>query len=569
MKTNTFLLLILFILTSCQGTGISVLSCNSRLHQAENLIWENPDSSLAILSDITPDDSAPSRIKARHALLTSMAMQGSGIIPESDSIARLAYEYYAHHGSLFRKMHAANCLAELEYEDGKLTDAIVHYHDALSCADGLQDVRMEGFLCQRLAELFALSYDHREAVNYAKRAVRCLNNAGEFLAAAFSSVDLARQHLALEQTARAETMVDSLLASNRFKDDGYDYYLSLLKADICNEKGDVANTIRYLTYAEETGYQLPLSSLGQFLLMAEKEGRKADRDTLINRLSGRVKTSIDSIVYQGILIQSSRLQENYRDAYLSLKLLCEIQDRTFTSVISQSATHALNAYFQEQYLLEQARRHFQYLLSATITILLLLLLSLSMVMLRHRRRQVENQMSRVDDLARDLQLIRAGKKHSDTIISTLVQEKIHSMSQLTEAYFSWTDEAIHQRESKEGRIGKDEILNQFRHELMNLRSDKHFLNSIEDTLNQTQDGIMRRLRSDFSGINPDLPKLKETDFQILLLFLAGFSNKSVSFFMDLSDEAVRSRKKRYKQLFMSIPGDVGNEYAKTLSKMPQ
>lgn len=554
------LALLLAVLVSCSGRW----SKWKTLQRIEPIVWENPDSALRALSGFTFDESVPTRVKARHALLTSMAMQGSGIIADSDSAARLAFDYYASHGSSFEKMHAANCLAEIEYEYGRMTDAIVHYHTALRVAVERSDVRMEGYICQRLGELFALNYDHEESLAYALRAQSCLIEAGEPLSAAFSALDRARQYLSLGKISLAQSIADSLSYADNYHDAGFDYYLCLLQANLSTANHDDEAALHYYDCAGKTGYSLPLNSLAGYLLLKQQQGQQSEVDSLMNQLRGRVRTGIDSIVYQGVLMEQSRLSGDYRQAFEHLTLLSDIQNRSYTSVISRSATRALKAYFQEQYLLEHMRRKSQLLALTLVILLLAIAVVISIILLHLRRLRLEQEMSLVETLNRDILLMENNRKRSNSVIASMVQDKIKSMNQLTDMYFSWTEEALQQREVISGRSTKDEIISSFRHELKALRSDTHFLQSIEEALNQSQEQIMQRLRNDFSGLEPSVPKFKEADFHFVMLFFAGFSNKSVGFFMDMTDEAVRSKKKRCKQFFLSLPEGRGVPYADLL-----
>ena len=208
-------------------------------------------------------------------------------------------------------MHAANCLAEVEYEYGKMTEAILHYHTALRYAVEQEDIRMEGYICQRLAELFALNYDHEESLSYAERAVSCLTYAGEPLSAAFSSLDQARQYLALGKTTMAQSIADSLSRINSFHNTGFDYYLYLLQANLSTANHDDKAALYYYSCAEKTGYYLPLNSLAGYLLLIQQQGRQSAVDSLLNQMRGRVRTGIDSIVYQGVLMEQYRLKGDY------------------------------------------------------------------------------------------------------------------------------------------------------------------------------------------------------------------------------------------------------------------
>lgn len=555
--------LLAFVLCCILAAGC-VSGARRALDKAESLLPARADSAMAVLRGISAEELRTQGLQARYALLVSMALEGRGEVPESDSLARKAYDYYQHHGGARERMHAANCLADIEYHNGELTDAILYYYNALSSAVGLRDLRMEGFICQRLGELFALNYDHEEALSYARRASDCLRLAGEPLSAAYSGVDQARQLLALNRLSAARAMADSLMDANHFGEPGYDYYLYLLKADVCSEEGDGKEALQYYRLAEDTGYLLPLSSISRYLLLLENDARHDKSDSLFQQMRARLQNGLDSIVYQGVMMEHARLSGDYEEAFHSLTQLSEIQNRSFTQVISQSASHALKAYFEEQYRMEQLRRHSQKLRLTLVILLLCILVVVSFFVLRQRRRRLEQEMSLVETLSRDVQMLEMGKKRTDTVIAAMVQDRIRSMSQLMETYFSWTDEAVRQREREEGLSNKEAVISSFRHELKGLRSDTTFLQSIEDALNQSQGQIMQRLRSDFSGLNSFAPKYKESDFRFVMLFFAGFSNKSVSFILDMTDEAVRSKKKRCKQQFLSLPEGRGKEYVELL-----
>ena len=504
-------------------------------------------------------DGTPSS-KARQALEASMELDGSGNIPESDSLARLAYDYYSQFGNTYDKMISEYCLAGAEYAQGDVTGAILHYHDALRHAESIRDKRMEGYICQKMGELYAVNYNHEDAITYSSRATDCLDAVGESLSADFSRVDMARQYVSLGDIDKANAITDSLLSRGEPSDQGLAYFLYLLKADIAVQLGNEEDARHYYAKTEATGYTLPLNSYGNYYFLSDTP--KAD--SLMTLMLGSVKSGVDSMVFFEFLTEQSRLKGDYEQAFRNLSMVDKIQDRMYSSIISQSATRALKAYFEEQYIAEQQRRRAQMLTAALVILVLLIVIAVVIVFLRRRRLQIERELSRVEELSRDLRLVRAEAKRSDDIASELVHDKLRSMALLSEAYMNWSDDAVRKRETKQGRTGKEDIILQFRQELAELRSDRNFLSSIEAMLNRTHGGVMERLRRDFSGLNPALPKFKETDFTALILFFAGFSNPAISFYMDLTDDALRSRKKRYKQIFASMPDGDGETYTRLL-----
>ncbi len=118
---------------------------------------------------------------------------------------------------------------------------------------------------------------------------------------------------------------------------------------------------------------------------------------------------------------------------------------------------------------------------------------------------------------------------------------------LTGTFFNWTDEAVFLREQQDGKAMKEELLAQFRSELRTLKEDPHLFSDVEASLNRSRDNLMKNLRDAAhrsSGVS-----FNELDYKLLTLFFANFSSKSISFLLDMKDDAVRKRKSRYRKLF--------------------
>lgn len=105
------------------------------------------------------------------------------------------------------------------------------------------------------------------------------------------------------------------------------------------------------------------------------------------------------------------------------------------------------------------------------------------------------------------------------------------------------------RELQEGKAMKEELLAQFRSELRALKEDPHLFSDVEASLNRSRGNLMENLRtaaSQTTGVS-----FNELDYKLLTLFFANFSSKSISFLLDMKDDAVRKRKSRYRKLFRS------------------
>ena len=114
------------------------------------------------------------------------------------------------------------------------------------------------------------------------------------------------------------------------------------------------------------------------------------------------------------------------------------------------------------------------------------------------------------------------------------------------SYFSWDENAIVKREHKEGKQSKDEIISSFRTQLGDLRNDHSFITALEQSLDLANNGIMEKARR-------HLKNEKEIDFSVLTLLLSGFSIKSISYLLRMSEASLRMRKTRFKQQFEIMP----------------
>ncbi len=192
MKAFIYTVLLTLILSGCQDTTV----INEKLQLAEELMIIKPDSSLKLLKEVDPIDLSSNRLRARHALLYSQALDKNCIDLKTDTIIAPAVKYYANHGTnrdkaltnyyLGRIRHNAgdvckaaelmqaaekyaipaketyllgliyNCRGNLYYSQYSLTDAIKMYDLADSCFLRESKIVFSGYMHQAKAKTYAL-----------------------------------------------------------------------------------------------------------------------------------------------------------------------------------------------------------------------------------------------------------------------------------------------------------------------------------------------------------------------------------------------------------------------------
>ena len=271
-------------------------------------------------------------------------------------------------------------------------------------------------------------------------------------------------------------------------------------------------------------------------------------------------TRIDSVNYLSNRADIAVMRRDFETAYLNQTRAYIIQDSCINQILSRSVTHSMQTYFEQEYQTEKAKRKNQSIIFLLFTLIMISGIGITVNALRRRKEQIVSQMAQMETLNQELQQIREGQKGARTVISSLVQDRIDTMSQLASTYLSWSDEAVSLREAQHGKTFKEDIISEFRKELRRLRDDEHFIPSIEVALNQSYDGIISRIRQDCMGVSNGSIRVNDKDIQLMVLFIAGFSNSSVAFLLDMTDDAVRTRKKNLRKVLLSLEKGHGKEY---------
>jgi len=545
------------------GLSLALLSCHPSarrcMTQAEMLLQERPDSALSLLQGLS-GQRLTEKERARYALLTTIAQDKCYLDVNDDSLALFAYRYYSRYGDKQERMKASYYLGTIYQCAGDLIEATSFFKEAEDLALEIHDSRFLAYTKLRLAEVYASNYDHLQALSFSKAAVYLFKEVGEDFAADYAQTAAARQLYALHRYPQALSIADSLLDTTPI-DRGIRYYSLLLKADICFHQKAYEDAKEY--YLEAWGITLgSISILGHLAEIEEMAGNREKADSLIEQARGLLKTDIDSTHYLVRLQQIQVARGNYSQAFNTLVQATTIQSRAITKMLARSVTNAEKTYYEEAYHLKRIENNNLVLLFSLVVLLLFLIISFISFALYRRKKQVVQEMEKVEGLMSDLQNASTLLQGADQLMSALVKDKVAHMKDISELFFSWSDDALLLREERHGRLSKDNLVSLFRKELRALRDDKRLFTFLEDALNLSQNNVMVRLRSLFS---PDSQRpLKELDFEIIMLFFAKVSPKSISFILDLSEESVRTRKYRYKKMFLTL-GDAGTEFSGLLS----
>ena len=545
---------------------LCLVACSSAsrktIVRAEQLLDSRPDSALLVLNGLSSEDIHPRSLRARYAMALTTAQYKNYIDVQDDSLIGPAYDYYHRFGTPENRMKAAFYSGVVKQNRGQTIEASYLFNEASTLAGGMGEDHYLGLASEYLSALYSENYDYQSAYEYAQKSARAFDGADERLSADFSRLDMARALFSLGKKKQAIRIVDSLLTRPGGVDAGLCHYLYGTKADFLYMEQDYYGAEKYYEQAEVCGAPLGLPGLGRKAVIMEMTGRSADADICMESIARQMRTAIDSTVYYDCLHEISLHRGDIQTAYQSKRKASSMQNRSVASLLDRSITHSQRAYFEERYSSERSQKWMLLLICVLVAVVLLSAILVFLILLRKRKMQIVEEMEKVEGINQDMQLLQEKQKGAGAILSSLVQDKIRLMQKLTDSYFSWTDEALYLRERMHGKAMKEDVISEFRSTLRALRNDEHFIPSLEKTLDISSQNLMTRLRETFSGASEH--KMKEMDFKMLALFFSGFTPKSISFIMDMTEESVRTRKSRYKKLFLSL-GDTCSDFAERLN----
>jgi len=282
---------------------------------------------------------------------------------------------------------------------------------------------------------------------------------------------------------------------------------------------------------------------GYKAILAERTGDSASANHLFSLADGVVKTDLDSLTLWDQKAGVYETRGDYQQAFTCLRTATNIQSRKITELLGQSVTRELENHYRQSFKEEKEASRIRALVFLLAGSLLLLVIAVLAFALRRLHMGHIQDMVDIESLNEDILSLRSSNDQFRRVSDAVISDRIQFMRQLSESYFSWTDEEVRKREKEKGISSKDEIITRFRHQLGDLRSDKQLLTSLESAVDLSQDGIMEKVRAVSGG------KLKESDYIVLTLLLSGLSIKSSAFLLRMSEPALRTRKSRYRQFF--------------------
>ena len=540
MKNLISLFVYIILLEACTPWTII-----QQLNEAELLLQEVPDSALSLLNGIDQSRVITKKDYAKYALLLSAALDKNYIDVTSDSLIRIATDYYAISHDLRRRMMSYYYLGIAEQNMKDYPAAITSLEKAEKDALLLSDYYYLGLIYRNKSGIYNQYSNNLTAIAYDISAISAFNKANKPSHKDYATLSLAIDYVNGRDFHKATHIIDSLeLACS---DSNLVYQLMLLKAEILLENnGDANESIRI--YRETPHGYISYMDKAYWAVAYENIGQRDSSDRMIQGSYSMAKSKTDSatIAYMHSHIELAR--GNYFDAYNLVNNAALVQDSLTRVRLDQSMDSILREYYKSETALQlQKNRQMRDRLFPTgIVSFLLILLLWFLFLLNSRKKDAQIKEYMAQFAARSAELNNAIKQNA-FLVGSLFSERLYHLDELSEAYYANDNEAT-----------KEALFKEFKSKVFSLRDDERLFAALEDDLDSHCNLLMTKFRE-------QVPKVKGENLKMVILYFAGFPYQTIQIILRKNSVAsLRTAKSRIKTAILDAKASDAATFLKLL-----
>lgn len=525
--------ILLYIFFALFSTSCSVPSeMSGAISNAEELLLQNPDSTLKILESLRIDNNSSKKIQAKFALLYSQALDKNYFDVTNDSLINVAVTYYKKHGNVRERFLSLYCLGRVQCNSGQYIKAMLSYMEALPLIEDLNDDYLAGLIYSQMSEIYVNNFDYTNSLKAAQDAYKH-----------FSCTDYtSHQHYALLDIGLAyankglnEKSTEILNQVVKLASDSGDTILQascLSNLALQKAESNDLERAKKLYFEKSIILHEPLDMRDNACLayVYAKHGKRDSALYYIDKAWTMAENQLDSASLYFRSFQIDKSEGNYRSALENLEKSVQIQDSVVRETLQQSVVSAQKDYLRDlsefsAYELRAEKR----LVFLVFTFIVFIVGAI--VMYLHRRIQLKNlEISKYINLTGEIQnTLKCHDTEMSQLVQRLFKDKFELIDKLGCTYY----------ERQNTSAEKEAIYNEVKSAIHELGSNKKTKKDLEGIVNACNNNVMLRIRE-------QIPILKESDYELLCYIFAGFSYRAISIFAQDKIENIYNKKSRIK-----------------------
>ena len=506
----------LIAVQSCKDT----VDVEASLDKAASFMSDNPELSLDILKSVCRDSLSTRRIRARYALLYSMALDKNCIDIVSDSIIAPAVKYYRHHGTADDKLKANYYLGRIYQNAGDIEEAMYKFVEAEHYISNQTDKNSVARLYKAKMTAYQDVFDYESAVRQAHVAAEyylSVNDTARYLNTINDIVVLYSQldnHNAKDEhldilTSNLHLMNDCQLSS---------YYAILLNESLDDSYENIVKYLsEYLSAISDESITHWLSIANAYIVLNAYEDASVALDKYLyyGGLEDPSYYWVSATLYEGL--------GQYDKALVFYKLYLQTTDNADLRVFESDTKFIEERYDSELKSVKQT-------LYIVIVSLILLVIVLVLIIVFQQIRNVKKEKIKVEYEKRQVETQ-----------NTSLREEMESMSVSLKAEIEHL-----KRISKDKSVGKDiiasieqrmTVLNKFILAEFSASFEKEAYTELKRLISD-REAFMESTRKTFAVSHPKFisylrdRKLSEWEIGCCCLYCIGFNGSELSEFLN-------------------------------------
>lgn len=546
--------------------SVLCLSCGNnadtarRLDAAEAIMDSDSGAALDTLESIDGSALGSRRLRARHSLLYSMALDKNYVDLKTDSIIAPAVKYYKNHGSADDRLKALYYLGRVQYNAGDYNSTIVTLTEAIPLFARSSATRYFSLVHCAIADTYNMSYMFNDCYENLEIAYSYALECHDSVLADIIRYRKAQALFNLKKYNEADKLYVSVMSDNRI---GYrvrarilaDYALLRLTA-FTSDTDSVCNLYKH-ALALSGGFD-DINHWGAYAYALNESGDSAAAENLFAQMS---ESGPDfHPFYCSWKSKALAAASDYKGAYLLLSESLSVQDSLVRQHIMQSVSKSQGDFFSAKNAESYSRIRVQRIVICLIVISFILL-SVIVYLLYNRKVNVfKDEYDRLIDIYEETKSqLREADKFVKSYIATIndmnsemvcLREKGQDLLALRKEYAKMYKAQFtcignlcevflrsnNRHDSPNAVYAK--VLEMLQDIIGDASGQCHFENMIDKTLN----GIMARFRADF-------PSYSETDFRFVSYLIVGFDATLLMMIFNMPSQAsVYMKKSRIKKM---------------------
>lgn len=367
----------------------------------ESFISESPDSALAVLERVDSAALTTRALRARYALLRTMALDKCFKDITTPGLLEPAVDWYSDHGSPDERFKTWHYSGRIAQDKGDRSTAALCYARAEALADQVTDKHALGLMYLAFGSLYNSVHNAQKELEYIEKALQVFEATGDPMA-----VPAIGQKALVYHSRQQWTEADSLYRIGIERSGDYPnarlvYLSNYARMKVLQPDKDPVGTIALLDRKrQESGGGLSPEEAGAYAYALALSGDGQNAASLFRQLEAMSSARNAVLPW---LYRKAQLDGDADKALALLQEMWAVQNTTIQDDLTDSVSAILQDYFSLQVSHERDRKRIAILLTL---IALLLFAGVSLVLLlRKRKVEIERErlMSVCDSLRQDLE----------------------------------------------------------------------------------------------------------------------------------------------------------------------